>query len=189
MTNNNSTNSDLESQNAALKAQVAILAQQHPMMGAEAYAEDEIDLGELWQAVWAGKWLIMAITGVFSIAAVLYALWLPNQYKSTVLLAPASSSSSSSLSKLAGQFGGLASLAGINLGGGGAEDKSVVAMEIPKTLGFLEAFIQQNNIQAQVYAAKGWSRGNNQLVYDEDLYDVKQTKNGCVHSIQLKDRR
>jgi len=82
-------------------------------------SDDDIDLRELWNAIWVGKWLILAITILFTIGSVLYALSVPDEYKSTVLLAPASSSSSSSLSKLAGQFGGLASLAGINLGGAG----------------------------------------------------------------------
>ena len=99
-----------------------------------------------------------------------------NEYKSTVLLAPASSSSSSSLGKLAGQFGGLASLAGINLGGGGAEDKTVIAMEIVKTWGFLETFIIDNNIEVEVFAAKDWNRSSNQLVIDPDLYDVENKK-------------
>jgi len=119
-----------------------------------------------------GKWLIIAITILFTIGSVLYALSVPDEYKSTVLLAPASSSSSSSLSKLAGQFGGLASLAGINLGGAGSsEDKTVIAMQIIKTWGFLDKFIRDNYIEVEVFAAKGWNRTNNQLLIDSDLYD------------------
>ncbi len=134
--------------------------------------DDEIDLSELWTAIWEGKWLMMAITAVFSIASVLYALSVPNEYKATALLTPASSSSSSSLSKLAGQLGGLASLAGVNLGGGGGvEDKTVVAMEIIKTWGFLEAFIKENNLEVEVFAAIGWNRSSNQLLIDSDLYN------------------
>ena len=163
---------NLETENAELKAQVRALSTLNPALYAGvADDSDEIDLKELWNAIWQGKWLIVAITGVFALCSVLYALNLPDEYKSTALLAPASSSSSSSLSKLAGQFGGLASLAGINIGGGGAEDKTVVAMEIIKTWGFLESFIEDNHIQVEVFAAEGWNRSSNQLIIDSELYN------------------
>ena len=171
------TNKNLETENAELKAQVAILASRSQLLAPESFSsDDEIDLAELWRAIWKGKWLIVAITSVFALFSILYAINLPDEYKSTALLAPASSSSSSSLSKLAGQFGGLASLAGINLGGGGAEDKTVVATEIIKTWGFLESFIVDNNIQVEVFAAEGWNRSSNQLVIDTDVYDVVNSK-------------
>lgn len=167
----------LEQENTELKAQVKALSTLNPALYAGvSEGSDEIDLVELWNAIWAGKWLIIAVTSVFALASILYALSLPNEYKSTVLLAPASSSSSSSLSKLAGQFGGLASLAGINLGGGGAEDKTVVAIEIMKTWGFLESFINENKIQVEVFAAEGWSRSSNQLVIDSDIYDIESAQ-------------
>jgi uncharacterized protein involved in exopolysaccharide biosynthesis len=169
--------SELEARNVQLETNLSLLAARNSQLEAGSFSsDDEIDLKELWNAIWSGKWIIMAITSVFALCSVLYALSLPNQYKSTVLLAPASSSSSSSLGKLAGQFGGLASLAGINLGGGGAEDKSVVAMEIIKTWGFLETFIKDNNIEVEVFAAKGWNRASNQLIIDPELYDVENQK-------------
>ncbi len=168
----NNTKMNLEAENADLKAQVKVLS----TLNTELYsgienADDEIDLRELWQAIWQGKWLIIAITFIFALSSVLYALSLPNEYKSTVLLAPASSSSSSSLSKLAGQFGGLASLAGLNLGAGGADNKTVIAMEIIKTWGFIEKFIEDNQIEVEVFAAKGWNRMNDKLIINQDLYD------------------
>ncbi len=164
----------LEARNQRLEADISILASRSQLLAPDSFqSDDEIDLKELWNAIWAGKWLIIGITFVFSVASVLYALSLPDEYKSTALLAPASSSSSSQLGKLAGQFGGLASLAGINLGGGGAEDKTVIAMEIMKTWGFLEKFIKDNNIEVEVFAAEGWDRATDTLKIDPDLYDVE----------------
>lgn len=168
---------DLKKENEELKLQLrAVSSVNASLMSEMGGDDDEIDLRELWQAIWAGKWLIVAITSLFAIASVFYALSLPNEYKSTAILAPATNTGSSALSKMAGQFGGLASLAGINLGGGGAEDKSVVAMEIMKTWGFIETFIIDNNIQVEVFAAKGWNRGANELVFDPDIYDVVSEK-------------
>jgi uncharacterized protein involved in exopolysaccharide biosynthesis len=168
---------DLESRNVQLETNLSLLAARNSQLETGAFSsEDEIDLKELWNAIWSGKWLIIGITFVFSVASVLYALSLPDEYKSTALLAPASSSSSSQLGKLAGQFGGLASLAGINLGGGGAEDKTVIAMEIMKTWGFLEKFIKDNNIEVEVFAAEGWDRATDTLRIDPDLYDIEKKK-------------
>ncbi|TQV83023.1 LPS O-antigen length regulator [Aliikangiella coralliicola] len=163
---------DLAARNSRLEAELSLLASrsQYPVSDS-LQSSDEIDLKELWSAIWQGKWLIVGITFIFALGSIFYARSLPNEYRATVLLAPASSSNSSSLGKLAGQFGGLASLAGINLGGAGAEDKSVVAMEIIKTWGFLEKFIEDNNIQVEVFAAKGWDKANNKLVIDSELYD------------------
>ncbi len=167
-----------EEKQKQLEAQVQALTAMNSLLAANTNeADDEIDLKELWNAIWAGKLQIIAITAIFAIASVLYALSIPDEYESTVLLAPASSGSSYSLSKLAGQFGGLASLAGIDLGGtGGAEDKSVVAIEIIKTWGFLETFIKENHIEVEVFAAEGWNRASNQLLIDSDLYDKANKK-------------
>ena len=122
--------SDLQEKNARLEGTLSILASHSSLQTSELFSsDDEVDLRELWNAIWQGKWIIFVITSVFAIASVFYALNLPNEYESTAILAPASNSSSSQMSKLGGQLGGLASLAGISLGGGGGEDKIVIAMD------------------------------------------------------------
>jgi len=136
----------------------------------------EIDLNKLVVALWRGKWVIGIVTTLFAVLSVAYALHLPNQYKATAILAPASASGVSGLSQLASQFGGLASLAGVSLGGGGASDKTAIAIELVKSWGFLDQFIRDNQIQVEVFAAAGWNRSSNQLVIDPELYDVKQKK-------------
>lgn len=132
--------------------------------------DDEIDLLELWRALMRGKWIIIAFTAVFSIASVFYALSLPNMYTSTAVLAPAESSGGGGLGNLAGQFGGLASLAGINLGGGGS-NKTAEALEILQSWAFIEEFIQEQNIAPQVFAVKGWNPETNELIYNTEIYN------------------
>ncbi|MBB1440681.1 LPS O-antigen length regulator, partial [Shewanella sp. SG41-4] len=95
---------------------------------------DEIDLRELFAVIWQGKWLIIAITAVFAVGAVVFAINQPNIYKSEALLAPADSEQGGGgLAALAGQFGGLASMAGINLGSRGGIDKTKMAIEVIKS--------------------------------------------------------
>lgn len=153
-------------------------SQLSPLRDAQAYIpqENEIDLRELARAVWQGKWLIVIVTTIFFVCSVFYALSISDEYKSTVLLAPASSSGGSALSKLAGQYGGLASLAGINLGGGGGDGKVSVAMEIIKTWGFLEEFIEINQMKVAIFAAEGWNRTSNKLVINSELYDEENNQ-------------
>lgn len=132
--------------------------------------DDEIDLLELWRALMAKKWLIIFITLLFAAGSVFYALSLPDMYKSEALLASAEQSDSNSLGRMAGQLGGLASLAGFNFRNGGSS-KSAEALEIMKSWSFIESFIQEQGIQAEVFAVKKWDKQTNSLVYNEEMFD------------------
>ena len=141
--------------------------------------DDEIDLRELFGVLWAGSRKIIAITAVFAFVSVIYALSVSNQYKATVLLAPAQSDSSD-LSGALGQLGGLASLAGVDIGGGDSSEAQM-AQEIMKSWSFIDVFIAENNISVEVYAAEGWSRGSNELQIDDDIYDA-ETKTWLIEN-------
>lgn len=136
--------------------------------------DDEIDLRELFMVLWAGKIKIIAIIALFAIASVIYALSVPNQYKATALLAPAQSSGGG-LSGALGQLGGLASLAGVSIGGGESSEAQI-AQEIMKSWNFIESFIADNDLAVEVFAAEGWSKGSNTLKIDDDVYDVEKNE-------------
>jgi uncharacterized protein involved in exopolysaccharide biosynthesis len=141
------------------------------MLQAPNIPDDEIDLRELWNAIWRGKWIIIAVTAIFAIASVFYALSLPNIYKASTLLAPAGEQSGAGgLAKMAGQFGGLASLAGVNLGGGGI-DKTGLALEVLKSRYFIEKFITKHNLKVSLMAVENWQRETNTLVIDPEIYN------------------
>lgn len=131
-------------------------------------ADDEIDLRELFTALWQGKWLIIVTTFLFSVASVFYALSLPDIYKSEVTLAPVSEESGL---KIPGQLGGLAALAGVNLGGMGGGDKTGLALEILKSRDFIGRFIEQNDLYLPIMAANGWSRSEDKLLWDPKVYN------------------
>jgi len=133
--------------------------------------DDEIDLRELFGVLWGNKIKIIGITAVFAVVSVIYALSVPNQYKASALLAPAQQQSGG-LSGALGQLGGLASLAGVSIGGGESSEAQV-AQEIMKSWSFIEGFIADNDLAVEVYAAEGWSRESNQLKFDNDVYAVK----------------
>jgi uncharacterized protein involved in exopolysaccharide biosynthesis len=152
MTNNNENQAtpELLAQQQAYFAQL----QQNQFAQNQMQQDDEIDLAELWRAIWAGKLTIILITFIFAVGSVAFALSKPNVYKASVLLAPVSTEGGAGgLGALAGQFGGLASMAGINLGGGGT-DKTGLALEIIKSRSFLENFIQKHDLIVPIIAAK-----------------------------------
>jgi uncharacterized protein involved in exopolysaccharide biosynthesis len=134
--------------------------------------DDEIDLKELFNVLWAAKKLILGITGVFAFVSVIYALSLPNQFKASALLAPAQQQSGG-LSGALGDLGGLAALAGVNIGGGDGGEAQI-AQEIIRSWGFLAKFVEENDLAVEVFAADGWSKEKNQLSIDNDLYDIEE---------------
>jgi uncharacterized protein involved in exopolysaccharide biosynthesis len=141
--------------------------------------DDEIDLRELFGVLRAGKVKIIAITAIFAVASVIYALSVPNQYKATALLAPAKSDGGG-LSGALGQLGGLASLAGVSIGGGESSEGQI-AQEIMKSWSYIEGFIAENNIAVEVFAAEDWSIGSNELQINDDVYDA-ETKTWLVEN-------
>ena len=147
------------------------LLQQQLLMQKTQNQDDEIDLAELWRAIWAGKFTIIIISMIFAVASVFFALSKPDIYKASAILAPASSEGGAGgLGALAGQFGGLASMAGINLGGGGG-DKTGLAIEILKSRSFIEGFITKHDLLVPLMASKIWDRANDTLILDVGLYD------------------
>ncbi|PKM19377.1 MAG: LPS O-antigen length regulator [Gammaproteobacteria bacterium HGW-Gammaproteobacteria-15] len=131
-------------------------------------ADDEIDLRELFTAIWQGKWIIIAVTAVFAVGSVFYVLSLPNIYKSEALLAPASEQKGAGLS---GQLGGLAALAGVSLGSGAGVNKTALAIEVLKSRDFLSRFIQQRIQLEDLMAVKSWELATNTLKYDTEVYN------------------
>jgi len=137
--------------------------------------DDEIDLRKLFRVLWAGKWIIIGIASAAAIIAVIVALMLPNIYRAEALLAPNDQEGTGGLSALASQYGGLASLAGITLGGG-QDDKTSLGLEVLKSRKFISEFIERHDILVPLIAAKGWDAQTGELEIDADVYDAKATK-------------
>ena len=135
-------------------------------------ADDEIDLKELWNVVWAGKIKIIAITFVFAVVSVFYALSLPNIYKATTVLAPTNQESKSGLGGLASQYGRLAAMAGINLGSGGS-NKIEHAIKLVTSWHYLNSFINKFDLKPTIMATKGWNPVTDTLIFNEELYNPK----------------
>tara|TARA_R110000764_G_scaffold87982_2_gene168922 strand:+ start:207 stop:1124 length:918 start_codon:yes stop_codon:yes gene_type:complete len=129
----------------------------------------EIDLRELWNVIWRGKWIIIVVTAIFAVVSASYVLSLPNIYRSEALLAPTDADQNGGFTGVAGQLGGLASLAGVNLGSPKV-DKIGMAIEILKSREFFAKFATKHRILPDLMAVKGWDMATNEMIYNEDIY-------------------
>ena len=134
-------------------------------------SQEDIDLVKVLAILLQAKKVIASITIVAAGLAVVLSLLLPNVYKSEALLAPVSDASSLNMSS---QLSGLASLAGVNLGGKGQENSSL-ALEIVKSREFFCNFIEKHDLFVEIMATKGWNQDTNQLLIDDSAYN-EQTK-------------
>ena len=130
---------------------------------------DEIDLRELFYALWQGKWIIFSLTTFISIVGVVYSLYLPNIYKSNALLVPVNPSSG--ISGALGNYSGLAGLAGIRLPSGDDEGNSAKAIKKISSLSFFENNILKNIYLPDLMAVKYWDSNKNIMQYDKNLFD------------------
>ncbi len=102
--------------------------------------EAEIDLLELLGLFWRRKWLIVAVTTLFTAGGVAYALLATQWWRAEVVMTQVDSK------PMAGglaQLGGLASLAGINLGAGGGSQNAVAVL---KSKDFAREFISDKDL-------------------------------------------
>ena len=137
--------------------------------------EKDINLRQITDTLWNGKIFIIIFTSIFAITSIMYSLQLPNKYFSYSSLS-SSKSEASSLSSFAGSsLGGLASLAGVNLGQEQTSDTQIV-IEIMQSWGFIEEFIKENNLEVKLMAVNGWNRDTNELIIDPEIYDSQSSK-------------
>lgn len=130
--------------------------------------QDEIDLLKLWQALWCGKWIVIAVTSVFALIGIVIALSIPNHYQSKVVLVGVEGESAGG--SLGSSIGGLAAIAGINIGGG-SPDRMAQAIVLLQSWPFLEEWVNKYKLSAALYAADGWNPETGDLIYDAKKYD------------------
>jgi len=106
------------------------------------YQEDELSLIDLWNIVWKRKWPWLTFGPLFGAIGIIYALNATIFFKAEATLTPnTEEEGGGGLAALAGQFGGLASMAGLNVGGGGSTETAIATLKSRK---FLVPFLSRN---------------------------------------------
>jgi uncharacterized protein involved in exopolysaccharide biosynthesis len=131
--------------------------------------DDEIDLKELFIALWKAKLFIIVITSFFALSSVMYALSLTNFYKSEAILSLAGESNSGGS---LGGLGGLASVAGITMSSNG-EDKGEIAIKLIQSRTFLKHLITFKDVLPSIMAAKSYDFQSKKIQFDPNTYNEK----------------
>ena len=113
-------------------------------------------LTELWRVIWEGRWLILSATLIGAVLAIAGSFLITPSYRAEVLMAPVTSSrTGGGLASLAGQLGGIASLAGVNLGG---DDTSTESIAILGSRAFAERFVEKHKLMPILFP-DAWDAG------------------------------
>ncbi len=163
-------------------------------------APDEVNLLEVWKILTRSKWLILFFTLLSTAIAVAIALNSTRFYRSELLLEAVSTDGKQG-SGLA-QLGGLAAMAGINLGGKGNSKDSMIAKLQSRI--FLTEFIQDEQLMPILFdkkwdkVAKKWQVTEKKEIptllqgveyFQSEILKINQeTKTGLITlSIEWKD--
>lgn len=121
-------------------------------------AGDEIDLIQLAKTLWEGRRTVIRTTITFMVIGLIVAIFSPKEYTASTTMMPQSADSK----KLGGSIGGLAAMAGINLGsmGGGSVIPPALYPQIVKSIPF----------QKELIKTKLSVEGQNQPVTFTDYY-------------------
>ncbi|MBT3196560.1 MAG: LPS O-antigen length regulator, partial [Gammaproteobacteria bacterium] len=112
--------------------------------------EDEISLIDLWRVLTKRKTSILLITLLTTLGAIIYALTAPAIYRAEVLMVSAQSEKGGGgMAALASQFGGLAGMAGISLGGAGGGTETALA--VLQSRSFAQQYIQERNLKPLLF--------------------------------------
>lgn len=134
-------------------------------------SSNDISLYSLF-ALFFKNWLILVLSAfTLAVIAALWAINQPNMYKAEILLMPASGDNGG-LGSLGGDLGGLAAIAGVSMPDSGNENTKL-ALQLVKSRTFVGKFIEENNLLAAVMAANDWDPQTNELLYNENIYNIK----------------
>jgi len=118
------------------------------------------------------KWLIIGLPLILSMMFAFVLIDMPNRYKSNATLVSAAASNS----KVSGQLGSLAALAGVNLGSLAGNDKTDYAMEVIVSREFIESFIKKRDLLVPLMATESVDLQTGQLILNPEIYDEKNKK-------------
>jgi len=136
------------------------------------YAGDTLSLRQFWQVLWQGKRTVIASTIIFAVGSVAYALLAKEVFRAEVLLVPATEQSAP---LLGGQLGGIAALAGVNVGDVG-DGKDVEALAVLQSRKFARDFIEQFDL-LPVFFEKDWDADTNRWL-QKDPADAPDVRDG-----------
>lgn len=129
----------------------------------------KIPIEQLAMYVWNERLKIVGFTTIVAVLGALWLLSLPNKFAAQAVFMAESAEGEGGLSSIASSFGGIASLAGINLG---SDNQSAIEAEYLLTSEkFLLDIVRDFQLSPQVVAAVEYNFAADAIEYDESIYD------------------
>ena len=137
--------------------------------------EDDFSMKDLVEIIQKSKKLILYVALAFFIGSSLYISISPNQYTSSTLLSIVDDTEAggNGFSDLTNRYGGLAGLAGVNLGGD-SKSKANLVVEILKSRQFYERLSNMPEIYPYLVAPKKYNPKTQKLILDSNIYDEEK---------------
>ncbi|MDA9027186.1 Wzz/FepE/Etk N-terminal domain-containing protein [Gammaproteobacteria bacterium] len=135
--------------------------------------DDEIDLRELFHMLWGRIFYIGAITSIFSLISIMYALMLPNIFQSQAMMMPMEGGSG--MQGTLGQYSGMASLAGISLPSESGSKAQEAIARIESFEFFSNYFLPQIKLE-NLMGVKKWNQASNTLIYNESAFNSESSQ-------------
>lgn len=162
-------------------------------------SEERIDVRVAVGRLWARRWWIYGSIIFFTGLSIAAAFLIEPVYRSTCVLVPVDSERqglSSALSGAVGSLGGLASLAGLNVGPRSQQTEEALAVLASRE--FTEAFIRDNNLMPKLFEHKWDARANTWKsgiklptpykafrLFDKSIRTVSQDKKTGLVTLQI----
>jgi uncharacterized protein involved in exopolysaccharide biosynthesis len=143
--------------------------------------EDEIDLTELFRALFRRRRLILGITAASAVVAVVVSLLLPVYYKAETRILPPQDKGNNLAAQLMGQAGGLIALAG-GAAGGKSQGELFVAMTKSRTV--LDRMVDRFDLM-KLYKGKYREDARKNLV---GSLKVQEDRKSGIISLTVEDR-
>jgi uncharacterized protein involved in exopolysaccharide biosynthesis len=118
-------------------------------------AEGDLDLATLFAVLWRRRWLISACTFFFAAVFVAIAFMATPLYRAETVLVPGEAENRmNGLGSMLGQFGGLAAIAGLDVGSNAVMTEEALA--VLRSRDFTETFLREEALMPVLYA-KRWN--------------------------------
>lgn len=133
----------------------------------------DVELLDVLGLLWFGRYVLLRFLVLFAIIGVVFALRLPNEYRSEAIMKPVASEPGSLLG--GGLLSQVGALAGVNLDLSGHEN-ATLAVETLQSRPFLVGFARRRGMVPALMAATRWDPVSGQLMLNAEIYDPGQRR-------------
>ena len=133
------------------------------------FAADEINVKEVFFALWSTKILIIVMVAIFAVGSVIYSLSIPNKFTSSSLLKMSDNNSQPSSNSSMDMIG---SIAGLNLAAAGSSKSSLV-IETIESRDFLKHLLTFDKVLPSIVAIQSYDKETGELIFNDSIYDQK----------------